>query len=568
MNCQDISRALDSRDVNALSAAERRACEAHAASCPRCGPEWVVYTRLAALPAPTMPRELAARCEALAPAQRRVTDIRRPAGRTVLLGAILVATAAAAAAVKLGVPQLIAAAVAPRPATSDEVVAAPAARSKRTAPQPSAAPASGFTVHLRSLDYESSDPATMRMVEEYYSRFADHLRAVPGLQLIDDQAAATATTPAGFRVTIEAPDADIARQALGREQWAATLRVEVLKKPGADAAAVYLPAAGTTRGGVYGPDSIAAKLVVAPLSGKCAALILCTPAGIAAWQTKDLRMQVFPVDAALQGELEARFLDPAQPLHEHVNALNDLQALTAKTGGSMSEAVVREALQRIAHAPSEDERNTLWIFLRGQRRAELIPALVSRAQQDADQGARLEAINQLAADFPENPQARVALQWAMRNDPALLNRRMAERAVLGNGPWHDYVVATLKDSSQPLPRRLEPLRWMMIEGMPLAPLATALFGEDRQAFIDLFVQARGNATATQALGAIGAMKHPQAAGFVLAVFDGMPDRGYLQLLREHLDEARVYSRVEEIAADQSNPLQAVAAAMLRDMPGN
>jgi hypothetical protein len=571
MNCQDISRVLDSRDVNAFSTGERRACEAHAASCPHCGPEWVVYTHLAAMTAPSMPQEFAARCEALAAAQPGKGG-GLSAGRKLLLGVFFLVAGGATAAVMLGIPQRIAEAVAPAPAAEDAVSSLAAAAGAAPAEKVSVLPAPGdFTVHLRSLQHESPDANAQRLVQEYHALLADGLRAVPGLKLLDDQAAAKADAPASFRVTIGNPDATAAQQALSGGQWAATLRVEVLKQgsgASGSAGAVYVPAEGHTRGGVYGPEPFASKTVVAPLSGNCPRLILCSPARIVEWQIKDLRVQVFPLDGSIQQDLETQLLDSALSIGDHMQALNDLQSVTNKAGTAMDAAVVREVLERIAGLQDEGDRSVYWGFLRGQRHPQMVQPLIEIARRDPADGARLEAVLQLGADFPEDAAVRAALQAIARDDSAMLNRKLAERALLGDGPWNDYVVATMEDSTQPVQGRLEPLHRMIIEGMPVTPLAGALFGENKQVFIDLLVQA-DKRFATRALGAIGSVKHPEAAGFVLAVFDAAPDYSRLLLLKEHLNDPRVRARVEKVAADPSDPtLQATASGMLGQLPGN
>lgn len=568
MNCQDIFRTLESRNINALSAEERQACEAHAASCPRCGVEWIAYTRLAAIQVPPMPHTIATQCEALAEglpaAVAKYGNGRRIRNRFLLIGA-LAALSAAAAMIEV-VPRVVAQSRAPESAGRMEAAPEPVDAGNATARTTPAATAAGrYTVHLRSLQYDSPDAFAVRKVQEYHTLLAEGLRAVPGLQLLDDEAVARAGVPASYRITIAGPDAAAIQRALADNHWTATYRVEVLKAAGDEASgssgAVYVAAAGFTRGGMVGPEPFAAKTILVPHSGQCGFLILCTPQGIVEWQIKDLRMQVFPLDGSIQQELEAHFLDPSLPPGEHFQALNDLQAVTKRAGTAMSEAVVREALSRIASTSNPDDRDLYWAFIAGQRHPGIIPLLVEAAHEESDEASRRAAVVQMATDFRDDPAVRAALESVARNDPKQLNRKVAERFLLGESSWNDYVIATMKDTGLTVQQRLEPLRWMIGQRSTLAPLADAAFGEDRQVFISLFVQAgreRYSFTA-RALGAFGSMDHPGAAGFMLAVFDAVPAYERLQLLERHLGDPDVRARVEQIAAGSSDELLQVGA---------
>lgn len=570
MNCQDISRTLESENVNTLSAAEYQACEAHAASCPHCRPEWVVYTRLAAIPVPPMPPMLTARCEDLVAghpaAARQRTGGLRVRKRFLLIGAL--AALSAAAAMLEVVPRVVAVAAAPEPL--DERPSPSVSASEGVAPAEVAAAmamAGQFTVHLRSLRYDFPDAAAQRKVQEYHALLAEGLRAIPGLQLLDDEAAARSGLPASYRITISSPDATTAQQAASQGYWAAVYAVEALQSArqatGDSSEAVYVHPEGYTRGGVNGPESFAGKSILVPNSGECGRAILCTPRDIAEWQIKDLRMQVFPIDGSIQQELEAIFLDPSLTVPEHLQALNDLQAVTKKAGTPMGEAVMREALLRADRSRDADERSLYWAFLVGQKHPDMVQPLVDRAMRDAEGAIRLDAVQQLADSFPEYPAARAALQLVARNDRSQLNRKVAERALLGDGVWNEYVLATMKDDAQTSRQRLEPLRWMLRQNMPMAPLASAFFGEDRQVFIDLLVQAdkeQQSTLVTRALGVLSSVKHPGTAGLLLEVFDAAPDYNRLRLLEAHLNDAAVRARVERIAVDPSDETLRVAAA--------
>jgi hypothetical protein len=210
MNCQDIFRTLDSRDVDELSSSERNACEAHALSCRDCGSEWVVYTRLSAMPTPPLSRDFVARCVAVAATQNGNITSRRPS-RMVLLGTVFVVAGAAAAAmlglqltasrddgksVTLTVPYIAAPEAVVHKALDTSSVPEDAAQA--SPPSPPAIPESPggtFTVTVLPLREESKDPDITMAAETYYSALLDELRKVPGLVMVS--AARSATTRGG-----------------------------------------------------------------------------------------------------------------------------------------------------------------------------------------------------------------------------------------------------------------------------------------------------------------------------------------------------------------------------------
>jgi hypothetical protein len=433
MNCQDISRILDSRDVNALSAGERRSCEAHAASCPRCWPEWVVYTRLAAISDPPMSPELAARCEALASARSTAARGSR-SGRTILLGALL-ATAVAAAMFGLVlrrdvVPQTIAESSVPAWPEGHVSGVSAAEGTLSVTGVPAESSRGRFTVHL-SLQYDSADPLALRRVREYYEAIADGLRAIPELQLVDDPAARGAEPSVDFRVSItgltemgqaKAAFRDRMRIVTGGDQqglipseWAVMTSVEVLNGerggPSGPAGTIYgLGMVGDAwRGG--SPSGVETR---GPLSGDCVTpqLMPCSPADIAERQVMALRKHVFPRDGSLERELEAQFLQPTQSERARKWVMSDLLSLKM----TLSNVMVREALARIARPQDPNEvpqaaydRVNLLELLAGQRHPEILQPLIDIARYDSDVSFRIEAVKLLAADFPTDPAVRVAL---------------------------------------------------------------------------------------------------------------------------------------------------------------
>ena len=96
MNCQDLSRLIDSGDFATLAGHERREGEAHARSCHHCAPLWFAHARLATLPIPPMPAELSVRCLTLAAARTQASASRHASRRMMFVVGGLVALAAAA----------------------------------------------------------------------------------------------------------------------------------------------------------------------------------------------------------------------------------------------------------------------------------------------------------------------------------------------------------------------------------------------------------------------------------------------------------------------------------------
>jgi hypothetical protein len=434
MNCNDISRTLDSRDVHTLSAAERHACEAHAASCPQCGPEWVVYTRLAAIPAPVMPPDLAARCEALAATLPVAAIGHRTANRTLLVGAVIVAAAAAAmlgfALRREAQPQVIAGSVAPELADEDTIAVPITPGATPSEREPAAASPGNFAVQLR-LQYDSTDALALRRVREYYEALADGLRTVPGLHLVRDEAS---DAPADFRVTISNPTPAVAEQARIFSEWASTASVEVLRggNGGTSGPAGNVHVLGMI-GDAWRADAQAGVWTRGPLSGACTPpkSMPCSPTEIAERQVMALRKNVFPRDGSVERELEARFLDAAQPTGEREWVMGDL--LSMKT--TLSDAMVREALARIARpqdasAPPRAayDRGNLLALLAGQRHPEIVRPLIDLARYDSDIAFRIKVVSLLAADFPTDPAVRAALEEIAANPsyPGLQNAAAAK----------------------------------------------------------------------------------------------------------------------------------------------
>ena len=96
MNCQDITRLIDSGKYSALAASDKRDAEAHARTCSHCAPLWIMHASVANTRPPPMPAELAVRCLTLAAAGRQASSRGRISRITVATAGLVVFAAAAA----------------------------------------------------------------------------------------------------------------------------------------------------------------------------------------------------------------------------------------------------------------------------------------------------------------------------------------------------------------------------------------------------------------------------------------------------------------------------------------
>lgn len=259
------------------------------------------------------------------------------------------------------------------------------------------------------LHYDSTDALLLRKVRDYYEALANALRAVPGLQLVDEQAVGQAETLADFRVTISNPAAADAQQLPHSPEWAATTRVEVLNNGSGGtsdpAGTVYI--LGMV-GDAWRGANPAGILTRGPLYGDCTLpkTMTCSLADLAERQVMALRKKVFPRDKSLERGLEARIFDAALPKRERDMAISDVLSMKM----ALSDATVREILTRMAHTQDVSERGNLQAMLAGQQRPEIVQPLIDMARYDSDASIRIEAVRMLAADYPKDPVARAALE--------------------------------------------------------------------------------------------------------------------------------------------------------------
>jgi hypothetical protein len=460
MNCQDISRILDSRDVNALSTDERRAAEVHAASCPHCGPDWVVFTRLAATPDPPMPQQLAVRCEALAAAHLG-GSVRRPPSRTVMLGTILVVAAAAALVIVrlMSAPPDAVALQGSIPAAKQvEPIATPATSTVASAvPDTAVQP---VTVQLVLDQAMAGDAIGRDFGLHIYERAREELRALPGVVLVD--AGAVPVAAPAFRITYF----NLSKSETGSEELSVQMEmvfeVEAFQ-PGADGAGTYEPVFRSSPPppgvvdmppSVRGKESIpsfsqepwvlasSARVSVRPGAGPTVpadcierreSRCKYTAADIAAFTILSWRLHTTPPDPLLAERLHAMLRDSSSPpglwlmalvnLHKYQKLRLDLPGLLAaweRVGGddpALGDELMSDAL-KLASRPD----------LMRQVRDMLLRELPN-AHRSVDSGLRTRLVLLLATDLRNEPDARGILESVAANDPEFDVRAAAKRAL-------------------------------------------------------------------------------------------------------------------------------------------
>jgi hypothetical protein len=95
MNCQDITRLIDSGKFSAITANDKRDAEAHAKTCSHCAPLWIMHASLSSTTRPPMPAELSVRCLTLAAAGKQASSSRRVSRVTAVIAGLVVLAAAA-----------------------------------------------------------------------------------------------------------------------------------------------------------------------------------------------------------------------------------------------------------------------------------------------------------------------------------------------------------------------------------------------------------------------------------------------------------------------------------------
>ncbi len=328
MNCQDISLAMDDRDIGASGEPERRDFDAHLATCPDCARDWEIHTRLAATPTPPLPADLLSRIRMSSPVPAKVGG-RRTSSGLVIIGAVVVLAAAAAmlavhsmrtpAPAAAPVAKLEAPAALPAPLPAPEsiesvaiaapVVARPEQPRATEEESPFVQPRPVVklrTVRVLPLQNQATGTA-FTAVETFFVAFLDDLRANHGLVVIaPDQAEPAATAPAERQLRVRGFGP------LPEGKFKAEVSLEDLQSDG----------------------SYKLELVASPtgeIAAACAdsppfdTMESCrSPAHMAGAQVRFLLSGLLPPDPSLQRDPQARLLDQSLSTNSRLGALLEL----------------------------------------------------------------------------------------------------------------------------------------------------------------------------------------------------------------------------------------------------
>lgn len=504
MNCMDFFHIVDSRDVNRLSAAERDACEAHAAACRHCAPHWVAFARLAEIPVPSMPREVLVRSEAIAATESRSASKRMAAGRVVVIGAIVALAAAATMVWRMSAE--------PSPAATGFVPAVGESEPISPEPAPVLVPnvdgrvagipraelpmdtVPRYSVRVMPLEHEVQDPASREPVGDFYAALVAELRKVrgltlqtaPGTEIADYVLTVTAMETAkdsSGQVTFGPPD-DEAIKYVVMGSGAIAIHVDtpklvagMLGGDGAGRESAGLIVSGGYRsndswpvelkvesgkgGGVRSVFPVSARAATnarqCSVPGGSSSLECMLPEQLAANQVEMLRLRVFPLDPSIPQRLAARLRDASLSPAERNGALNDLIEIQETRRGSQLESDSIQAMVEHVSAQPSERRAQAWGELGRISHPDLVAPLIEALRSDSNKEARIRVLSILEASHLDDPVVRGAIEEAESRDPDEVVRAAAHRALYGGAEWRDLVMANLSLSNLSYRERLDPL---------------------------------------------------------------------------------------------------------------
>jgi hypothetical protein len=164
---------------------------------------------------------------------------------------------------------------------------------------------------------------------------------------------------------------------------------------------------------------------------------------------ENLRLQVFPLDSAMRGQLIARMGDSAVAEPQRAAALSSLLSAVGRTGpgAPMDATTVAATVSFLTDRPAA--RGMVARALRGHPDAALVPLLLESLDSRVDEATRQETLITLVADYSGDPQVRTALQAAAGDDPSELLRALAAYPVSGVDAWRNYARKILKEGVTP-----------------------------------------------------------------------------------------------------------------------
>lgn len=604
MNCRDVTEILDNQKAD-LDPAQRREAEAHVATCAECASGWHLQAGLSDLPDMALPANFSSHCRLLVAATPPSVPARRAINRRVLVGALTALAAAAAlllilprqSAVTLRTARTPPAAVGD--ATAEAAPAIPEAAPAQLAEQPpptaiEASTTSHFLVRVMRPGSEANngsptstlpaalteqmraiqnEPSRKQAIDSLRDALIEELRTVPGLMLVESDL--TMLEPSSSRkyqlrvggVTGVDPNG---KPMQGSSRFVSVmLDAEQIRSNGKSVRRLMHSASVD----LQAPCTGAAPVADTPCQD---------PRGTAAAMVRKLREEVFPPAPPAIRALQAKLQDVSLDAAQRSKLLFDLLKIQDNTDdlSMLRHPGVVRAVIDLAAGAGPTLRARIWRAMRGIGSRDLIQPLTDSLVNDPPE-VRLAALETLS-DFRDDARVRSTLESVALGDSQPLVRAVAERGLSGEGPWKQYVVASLKDSSRPAAERTEALTYYLYppgpgERAPSHPdyrqLMEELLDDDAATALAQALPTAGslNGSANNLLGNF-APRHRQNAAvteMLLTIVESdtrpvMRSVAGEVLARMHANEPRVRAVLNKVI--QSDPDQSVRKYIQERMP--
>jgi hypothetical protein len=238
---------------------------------------------------------------------------------------------------------------------------------------------------------------------------------------------------------------------------------------------------------------------------------------------------------------------------------------------SIDNAMLRNLIQNLATNSSPTTRSNLARRRLDMTRPEMREPLLAALRESTDDAARKEIVTLLAVAFADDVIVQQALAAVAASSADTLTRHVAQRVLTGEGPWRDFVIHRLRDTSLSTTQRLEPLFWiadtMPVNKQKLDAEVTALLTELQQGdgvrvlaeFLagtqmnprdmsqTLLIQ-QGQRTMRQ----IASVNHPAVPDLLIAYFDAAPNFLTVAALATRRDQPGIMRKLASIAAGHAD----------------
>jgi hypothetical protein len=557
MNCQDISLAMDDRDIGALNEAQRREFDAHLEACPDCARDWDLHVRLAATRTPAMPTNLQSRIEMSWPVRGGAAG-RRTSRRLVVIGSVVLAAAAAmltahlmqesapaAAPATVSAPPIAPAAQLPAPEPVKVVASAALAATPPAQPpdkeeasppaQPTPLPAAR-TVRVLPLQNQATGAATAA-VETFFTTFLANLRGNNEIAVIaPDQPEPAGVAAPKLQIRVRgygpAPEGKFTMEIRNENlQPDGSYRIELVVYPTVDMAAAC---AGTppfdTMESCHSPLHVAGALA------------------------RSVGATLLRSDPALQRDPQARLLDRS------LSQGDRLKALTELNDKPNDPAVVLGAADLAKTGSDPKLRAFTWRAMVNVRNPELVAPVVEAMVRDPDADVRLQAMI-VAMGFAEDARVRDGFATIAQSDPRPMVRALGQRYVMGEESWKKYMASSLKDTSRPDTERVEALIFELNRPVPMDLQGFLQDNDALPALRDLLPGLPTNSPAGNQplllLSRLAQIDDPAITDLVLKGLEKQKSTFALSILRtlfgKHSDDPRVRAALEKIATEDPDP---------------